>query len=104
MERSSASASIPGVTARILDLWRDQSTSVPRTRRLLQASIAIPWRAAHNTGEEISLTRRPRHRPLAPPGQEGWMRHQEKVAIASLTPQTGWLFKVKSPVFEQPPR
>jgi len=34
--------------------------------------------------------------PLAPPGQEGWLRHQEKVAIASLTPQTGWLFKHRS--------
>jgi len=57
---------------------------------------------------------------LAPPGQEGWLRHQEKAAIASLTPQTGWWFKhrEKDPqsdgqerqpqtgfeVVEQPPR
>ena len=32
------------------------------------------------------------------------MRHQEKVAIASSTPQTGWWFKIKSAVLEQPPR
>ena len=32
---------------------------------------------------------------IAPPGQEGRLRQQEKVALATLTPQTGWWFKVR---------
>src|SRR6185436_3447115 len=29
---------------------------------------------------------------IAPPGQEGWLRHQEKSRAATLAAQTGWWF------------
>ncbi len=37
------------------------------------------------------------------PGQEGWLRHQVKVAKLPLMEQTGWLFKLDTKL-EQPPR
>jgi len=44
-----------------------------------------------------------RIRRIAPPGQEGCLRHQENDAAATLKPETGWWLKIKKIVEVEPP-
>jgi len=41
-------------------------------------------------------------RTIAPPGQEGWLRHQEKSREATSTAQTGWWFKFMKKIHNLP--
>jgi len=53
--------------------YKRWSRLLARDRRLLAGEVAEFNRQA-----------------IAPPGQEGWLRHKEKIAIATSAPQTGW--------------
>ena len=46
-------------------------------------------------GFECYLNGTGRMRPIAPPGQEGWLCHKENIAKQLLSAQTGWLFKLE---------
>ena len=44
------------------------------------------------------------HRAIAPPGQEGWLRHQEEVAIATLVAADGVVVPTIDAKTENPKR
>ena len=46
----------------------------------------------HNSCPELEVRSLIRRRSIAPPGQEGWTRHQEKYREAPLMERTGWWF------------
>src|SRR5215510_3644681 len=58
----------------------------------LSITFALPEKLESKLIAVYQAVNKSTGRGLAPPGQEGWLRHQEKSRDSSLTPQTGWWF------------